>query len=72
MKLPRFQFGLKVLFAVTTNVAVALGGWPIWTYDGFAITIATALQLSFLSLLAIWIWCGLDHVMVETSDEEPQ
>lgn len=72
MEHPRFQFGLKVLFAVTSNAAVALGGWPIWTYDGFAVAIAVALQLSFLALLTIWIWCGLDHATVEPSDEEPK
>lgn len=70
MQRPRFQFGLKVLFAVMTNIAIVFGGWPVRTYDGFAITIALALQLSFLALLAIWLWCGPDHITTASPDDE--
>jgi hypothetical protein len=72
MTRPRFQFGLKVLFAITTNIAIVLGGWKLWTYDGFTTTIGLALQLPFLALVAIWIWCGLDRAHVDPSEKDPR
>lgn len=61
----RFRFGLKAIFAITTQIALLIGGRNVWTYDGFVCGIAAVLHLALFATIVIWSVCRLDDVPAE-------
>ena len=59
MAQPRFQFGLKAVFAATAVVAVLASGWM--SRAGFALSVLV--HDLFFWLIAFWLFVAINEVI---------